>query len=113
MLGLMEFRGGFKQVELDQNEFPKRLTIARDGAVWFTDPQGGRIGRVFPDNNKADYYFVPTPKSGPAGMVAARDGSVWFNEHAADQIGILVPPGADRPSPGHHGFKEFPLPLGS
>mgnify|MGYP001158011776 CR=1 FL=1 len=112
MLGLMELSGTFKQVELDQDGFPERLTIARDGAVWFTDPQGGRIGRIFPDNSKADYYFVPTPRSGPAGIAAARDGSIWFTEHAADQIAIFVPPGADRSSPGHHGFMEFPLPLG-
>jgi len=112
MLGRMEPAGAFKQTELDLDGFPERLTVARDGAVWFTDPQGGRLGRIFPDSNKADYYFVPTPKSGPAGIAAARDGSIWFTEHAADQIAILVPAGADRPAPGRHGFKEFALPLG-
>ena len=55
---------------------------------------------------------MPTPKSGPAGIAAARDGSIWFTEHAADQIAIFVPPGADRPAPGTHGFKEFALPRG-
>ncbi len=108
----MEPSGAFKRVELDVDGFPERLTVARDGAVWFTDPQGDRIGRIFPDNRKADYYTVPTPKSGPASIAAARDGSIWFTEHAADQIAIFVPAGADRPSPGRHGFKEFSLPLG-
>lgn len=112
MLGRMEPAGAFKQVELDDDGFPERLTVARDGAIWFTDPQGGRIGRVLPDNNKADYYSVPTPKSGPASIAAARDGSIWFTEHAADQIAILVPAGADRPAFGEQGFKEFALPLG-
>jgi virginiamycin B lyase len=112
MLGRMEPAGAFKQVALDLDGFPERLTVARDGAVWFTDPPGGRIGQIFPDSNKAEYYFVPTPKSGPAGITAARDGSIWFTEHAADQVAILVPAGADRPSPGGHGFKEFALPLG-
>lgn len=112
MLGLMAPDGAFKQVDLDLEGFPERLSVARDGAVWFTDPQGGRIGRIFPDSHKADYYYVPTPKSGPASIVAARDGSIWFTEHAADQIGMFVPPGADRPPPGNHGFKEFPLPHG-
>ena len=107
MLGLMQLSGAFKQVELDQDGFPERLTIARDGAVWFTDPQGGRIGRIFPDNSKADYYFVPTPKSGPAGIAAARDGSIWFTEHAADQIALFVPPGADRPLPAITGSRSF------
>jgi virginiamycin B lyase len=112
MLGLMNAGGAFRRIDLDLDGFPERLTVARDGAVWFSDPQGGRIGRIFPGSERADYYFVPTPKSGPAGIVATREGSIWFTEHAADQIGILVPPGADRPSPGRHGFKEFPLPLG-
>jgi virginiamycin B lyase len=112
MVGLMAPDGAFKQVDLDLEGFPERLTVARDGALWFTDPQGGRIGRIPPDTKKADYYFVPTPKSGPAGIAAAPDGSIWFTEHAADQIAILVPAGASRPSPGRHGFREFPLPLG-
>jgi len=113
MLGLMEPNGAFRRVDLDLEGFPERLTVARDGAVWFTDPQGGRIGRIFPGNHKAEYYVVPTPKSGPAGIAAARDGSIWFTEHAANQIAIFVPPGVDGPFPGHHhGFKEFPLPLG-
>jgi virginiamycin B lyase len=112
MLGLMEPGGAVRRVDLDLEGFPERLMVARDGAVWFTDPQGDRIGRIFPGNSKADYYFVPTPKSGPAGIAAARDGSIWFTEHAADQIGIFVPPGADRPAPGTHGFKEFALPRG-
>ena len=90
MLGRMEPPGAFRRVELDLDGFPERLTVARDGAVWFTDPQGGRIGRIFPNSNKADYYFVPTPKSGPAGIAAAPDGSIWFTEHAANQIATLV-----------------------
>jgi virginiamycin B lyase len=111
-LVLMAPVGAFKRVDLDLDGFPERLTVGRDGAVWFTDPQGGRIGRIFPGNSKADYYFVPTPRSGPAGIAATRDGSIWFTEHAADKIAILVPPGADRPTLGSHGFAEFPLPLG-
>ena len=112
MLGLMAPGGEFKQVDLDQGGFPERLTIARDGAVWFTDPQANRIGRILPYNDRVDYYLVPTPKSGPAGIATTRDGLIWFTEHAANQIAIFVPAGGDRSSPGQHGFKEFPLPLG-
>ena len=97
MLGLMEPGGDVRRVDLDLEGFPERLTVARDGAVWFTDPQGGRIGRIFPDSSRADYYFVPTPKSGPAGIAAARDGSIWFTEHAADQIGSPRPAGSRPP----------------
>lgn len=111
-LGVMAPDGAFKQIELDPNGFPERLTVARDGAVWFTDPHSDRIGRVLPNTDKADYYYVPTVKSGAAGIAASRDGSIWFTEHAANQVAIFVPKGADRASPGHHGFKEFPLPQG-
>lgn len=112
MLGLMEPSGAFRQVALDPEGFPERVTVARDGAVWFTDPQGGRIGRIFPGSYKVDYFSVPTVRSGPAGIAATRDGSIWFTEHAADQIAIFVAPGADRPTLGSHGFKEFSLPSG-
>ncbi len=112
MLGRMEPAGEFKRVDLDVDGFPERLTVARDGAVWFTDPQGGRIGRIFPESNKADYYFVPTPKSGPASIAVAGDGSIWFTEHAADQIAILNPAAANHSFTGNHGFTEFALPLG-
>lgn len=112
MLGLMELSGAFRQVGLDQEGFPERLAVAHDGAVWFTDPQGERIGRVLPYNGRVDYYPVPTPKSGPAGIAAAPDGSIWFTEHAAGQIGLFVPPDAHRPSSEDHRFMEFPLPRG-
>lgn len=104
--------GAVKQIALDRDSFPERLAVARDGAVWFTDPQADRIGRIFPGHAAADYYAVPSPKSGPAGIAAARDGSIWFTEHAANQVAIFVPPGADLMERGWHGFKEFKLPQG-
>ena len=112
MLGMMELSGAFRRISLDQEGFPERLAVAHDGAVWFTDPQGERIGRVLPYNGRVDYYPVPTPKSGPAGIAAAPDGSIWFTEHAAGQIGLFVPPDAHRPSSDDHRFMEFPLPRG-
>jgi virginiamycin B lyase len=113
MLGLMQPDGAFKHLELDLEGFPERLAVSRDGSVWFTDPQANRIGRVFAGADKADFYSVPTPKSGPAGINASADGAVWFTEHAANRIAMFVLPGKGRPSVGHHGFKEFPLVTGS
>ena len=111
---LFEMRPGgeFRRVDLDPDGFPERLTVARDGAVWFTDPQGNRLGRIFPNDSKPDYFPLPMYRSGPASIVATPDGSIWFTEHAADQVAIFVAPGADRPTLGSHGIKEFSLPHG-
>jgi len=108
----MRYGGAFRRMDLDPDGFPERLTVARDGAVWFTDPQGNRLGRLFPNDSRADYFPLPVYRSGPASIVATPDGSIWFTEHAADQIAIFVTPGADRPTLGSHGFKEFSLPQG-
>jgi virginiamycin B lyase len=111
-IGELARDGTVKLVELDRDGFPERLTVARDGALWFTDPRGNRIGRIFSGGQRADYYPLPTPEAGPAGIAAAHDGAIWFTEHAAERIGMFVPPGADRRAPGAHGFKEFVLPNG-
>jgi virginiamycin B lyase len=112
VIGQLAPGGALKLIELDRDGFPERLAVARDGALWFTDPRANRIGRIFPGEQRADYHSVPTPESGPAGITAARDGAIWFSEHAADRIAMFVPPGADRPAPGKHGFAEFALPNG-
>jgi virginiamycin B lyase len=113
MVGLMQPDGAFRHLDLDLEGFPERLAVSVGGSVWFTDPQENRIGRIPAGAEKADFYPVPTPKSGPAGIAAAPDGAVWFTEHAANRIARFIPPGAGRASTDHHGFKEFALVTGN
>jgi virginiamycin B lyase len=98
-----------KRITVDPGGFPERLAISPDGAIWFTDPEANRIGRLSPVRRSLDYFNVPTARSGPAGIAIAPDGTIWFTEHAADKIAELVPPGAAGATLGHRGFKEFAL----
>lgn len=113
VIGRFKPGGSPKRIKLAKDGFPERLTIAHDGAVWFTDAQANRIGCITSGADKAKYYFVPTPESGPAGIAAAGDGAIWFTEHAANKIGVFVPPGSERAKrDGRKGFREFALPEG-
>jgi virginiamycin B lyase len=78
--------------ELGNGALADRLTAGPDDAMWFTDPAGNRIGRLGLDGTTA-YVPLPTPESGPAGIVNASDGNLWFTEHAADRVARVTPLG--------------------
>ena len=88
--------------DLGNGALADRLTAGPDNAIWFTDPAGNRIGRLGLEGTTA-YVPLPTPESGPAGIVNASDGNLWFTEHAVDRVGRLTPLGA---------LTEFELPYG-
>ena len=78
--------------DLGSGALADRLTAGPDGAIWFTDPAGNRIGRLGLDGTTA-YVPLPTPESGPAGIVNGSDGNLWFTEHAANRVARLTPLG--------------------
>jgi streptogramin lyase len=75
------------------------IVTGADGALWFTEPQLGRIGRVALDGAIATFP-LPNPASQPLGIAAGGDGNLWFTEFAAGKIGRVTPAGA---------IDEFPL----
>lgn len=112
VIGRLAPDGAVTIIALGSRGFPERLTVASDGTTWFTDPGADRIGRIAPGSARAEYYPVPTPESGPAGIAAAPDGAIWFTEHAADKVARFVPDSPGRPPQANHGFAEFALPRG-
>jgi streptogramin lyase len=46
-------------------------------------------------------YTVPTPNSGPMGIVTGPDGNIWFTEYDGNKIGRITPGGV---------ITEFPVP---
>lgn len=84
---------------------PWAITAGHDGAMWFTELGGNRIGRISMSGAVRE-FSIPTPRSGPQGIVWGPDNAVWFTEAYADQLGRLDP------TTGH--ITEFPVPqLGS
>jgi len=88
--------------DLGKGALAERLTAGPDGAIWFTDPAGNRIGRLGLDGTTA-YVPLPTPDSGPAGIISGSDGNLWITEHAANRVARLTPLGT---------LTEFLLPHG-
>jgi virginiamycin B lyase len=89
-------RGKFTEYQIPTpGSFPQDITVGPNGALWFTQARGSKIGRI---NNpqvgtriKVDEYKIPTPRSFPQGITAGPDGAVWFAERDAGKIGRLDP----------------------
>ncbi|MEQ1947862.1 MAG: hypothetical protein ABL995_11775 [Bryobacteraceae bacterium] len=80
---------------------PSRLIAGPDGALWFTEFTGNKIGRITTSGTITEFN-VPTPSSTPTGIASGPDGALWFSEQTANKIGRLTTAGV---------FSEFPLPV--
>jgi virginiamycin B lyase len=83
------------------NSRPYTIVAGLDGAMWFTESNGNKIGRITLDGVITEFP-VPTAGSGPYGICLGPDKNIWFTERFADKIGRLVP------STGV--ITEFPVP---
>lgn len=60
---------------------PRRLAIAADDKVYFTDYQGGKLGRLDPASGSAKMWPSPGGAgSNPYGITITPDGMVWYSE---------------------------------
>jgi len=69
---------------------PSAIAPGPDGAMWFTEAAGDKIGRI-DSTGKITEYPIPTANAQPNGIVTGSDGNIWFSETHADKIGKLVP----------------------
>ncbi|HZZ00601.1 MAG TPA: hypothetical protein VFE36_13620 [Candidatus Baltobacteraceae bacterium] len=72
------------------NSRPWGIVRGRDGALWFTEWTGNKIGRVTTAGVFTEYP-LPTPGAKPQGIARSSDGSLWFVESAANRIGRIEP----------------------
>lgn len=76
---------------------PADIAIAPDGAVWFTEINANRIGKLIPGQAQPGTskgiteYELPNPNSQPHYITVAKDGTVWFTEMMGNRIGRLDP----------------------
>ena len=99
---------------------PTELTVAPDGAVWFTDNGIAAIGRLAPDGTAR--MFPLSRNRQPAGVAVGPGGDIWFTQYAWYDAGRSSVPGAPPPDPATIGppavgrispqgiMTEFPLP---
>src|SRR5690349_9960851 len=64
---------------------------AVDGSVWYTGQRANVIGRLDPANGTFKEYPLPTPDSGPHGLVVDKNGYVWYTGNSAGLVGKLDP----------------------
>ena len=74
-----------------------------DGAMWFTENGGDKIGRVTLGGGITE-LAVPTAAASPSNIATGPDGNLWFTETAGNKIGRITPAGA---------ITEFVIPTAS
>ena len=77
---------------------PQGIVAGPDGALWFTETTGARIGRIALDGTISEYP-LPTPTA-PSDITAGPDGALWFTEPNVDKIGRIALDGT---------ISEYPL----
>lgn len=86
---------------------PHDPAVGRDGALWFTEQLGNKIGRLDPATGAIREFPLKTANTGPHGLVADRDGNIWFTGNYSGLIGKLDP------STGNVTEYKMPDPLAS
>jgi virginiamycin B lyase len=98
-LGIATLGRGAGGVTIVEYVVPTRLGTpfgivgGADGALWFTEAFGNKIGRIATDGAITEYP-VPTAKSFPSGIAAGPDGALWFTESGGNKIGRIATGGA-------------------
>jgi virginiamycin B lyase len=72
---------------------PWDIAVGPDGAMWFTETLGNKIGRITAAGVITNQYVIPTPNSGPRRIIVGPDGAMWFTESSGNKIGRITTAG--------------------
>ena len=76
------------------------ITHGQDGALWFTERSGNKIGRLTTTGVLTEFP-LPTAGSSPTDIAGGPDGALWFTETGGNRIGRITTDGI---------ITEFPIP---
>jgi virginiamycin B lyase len=76
---------------------PFVITTGPDGALWFTEATGNKIGRITTTGVITEFSI---PNRGPNSITTGPDGALWFTESGFNQIGRITTTGV---------ITEFPI----
>ncbi len=63
----------------------RRLTLAPDGSIYYTDYARGYLGQFVPATAKFEEWPSPGGRSSkPYGIAAAKDGVIWYSESGVE-----------------------------
>ena len=72
-----------------------------DGAMWFTEPTPGKIGRITASGEITEFTAGLSGGAYPCGIAVGPDGALWFTETNLGKIGRITTSGT---------ISEYPLP---
>jgi virginiamycin B lyase len=78
--------------------WPSGIAAGSDGALWFTEYAGGKIGRITTSGHITEYSV---PGADPWNIAAGPDGALWFTERYAAKIGRITTGGS---------ITQYPIP---
>src|ERR1035438_1598757 len=70
----------------------ENIVAGPDGALWFSEYLGNRIGRI-KTSGAITEYPIPTSNGGPFWIAAGPDGALWFTEFNVNKIGRITTTG--------------------
>jgi RHS repeat-associated protein len=89
--------GAVTEYPLPETVIPKGITVAADGALWFTE-QDARLGRITTDGAFQEFSL---PSATAAGAITRTpDGNLWFTDPNSNSVGVVVlgvPPAFAKP----------------
>jgi virginiamycin B lyase len=92
---------------LHEGARPRRLAIAADDRVYYSDFARGYLGRLDPKTGRSEEWASPGgPGSRPYGIAITPDGAVWYSESGTKPNTIV------RFDPETKGFAAWPIPSG-
>ena len=97
------------------NPHPHGLTVAKDGALWFTGKLSNTVGRV-DTAGEVCHFVLPSPGAVPIYIAEGPDGNMWCTELGGGAIARTAPDGrVDEfaiPTPGSRPISICPSPDG-
>jgi virginiamycin B lyase len=76
------------------NSLPESIELGPDGALWFTETGGNKIGRITTAGVITEYPLGGAAKTGsPWDIVVGPDGAMWFTETLGNKIGRITTAG--------------------
>ncbi len=73
----------------DRAAGPYAITTGADGALWFTEWSGNRVGSVT-GGGVIEAHDLPTPASEPHGITLGPDGALWTALETGALAGIAL-----------------------
>ena len=96
-----------KEYLLPEGARPRRLAVAPDDRVYYSDHIRGYLGRLDPKTGKVEEWPSPGgPNSRPYAILTMSDGIVWYSESN------VTPNTLVRFDPKDNSFMKWPIPSG-